>query len=69
MAVSIRQPFRPDIGQEVSEMLEDFCNAHHDSNPTEVVRKALRDFINRDIAVNDGIRIAYQAAQRVRGKN
>ena len=32
--------FPPDLGQEVIEMLEDFCNAHHEFNATEVVRKA-----------------------------
>jgi len=50
-------------------MLEDFCNAHHDSNPTEVVRKAVRDFIHRDTAINDGIRAAYQAAQAARRRS
>lgn len=65
----IKQPFRPEIGPEVTEMLEDFCNAHHEANPTEVVRRAVRDFILRDMAGNDGIRTAYQAAQRVRGKS
>lgn len=69
MAIQIKQPFRPDIRSEVTEMLEDFCNAHHKANPTEVVRKAVRDFILRDIGMNDGIRVAYQAAQAARKKS
>lgn len=68
MAIRLKLPFRPDVGQEVAEMLEDFCEAHHEANPTEVVRKAVRDFIERDIAMNDGIHAAYRAARAVRKK-
>jgi hypothetical protein len=64
----IKQPFRPEIGPEVTEMLEDFCNAHHEASPTEVVRKAVRDFILRDIGMNDAIRLAYLGAQAARRK-
>ena len=68
MVVRLKLPFRPDIGQEVAEMLEDFCEAHHEANATEVVRKAVRDFILRDTAMNDGIRAAYQAARVARNR-
>ena len=68
MSTRLKLPFRPDVGQEVAEMLEDFCEAHHEANPTEVVRKAVRDFILRDVAMNDGIRAAYQAARVTRKK-
>jgi hypothetical protein len=61
MAIQLKNSFRPDLGNEVIEMLEDFCNAHHDSNATEVVRKAIRAFIPRDLAMNEGARIAYDA--------
>jgi hypothetical protein len=68
MPIRLKQPFRPELGPEVTEILEDFCNAHHESNATEVVRKAVRDFVHRDTAINDGVRAAYQAAQAARQK-
>jgi len=55
--------FRPDLGKEVIEMLEDFCNAHHESNATEVVRKAVRDFIPRDLLINQGAKLTFEALQ------
>jgi hypothetical protein len=63
MSLRLKNSFRPDLGQEVIEMLEDFCNSHHESNATEVVRKAVRAFIPRDLLLNDGARVAYEALQ------
>lgn len=60
------KPFRPDLGSEIAGMLEDFCNAHHDANATEVVRKAVRDFIMRDLVINEGAKRAYDALQAKR---
>lgn len=60
--------FRPDLGKELIEMLDDFCDAHHDANATAVVRKAIRQFIESDIAVNDGVRKAYEKARTARLK-
>ena len=54
MGLQLSANFRPDLGKEVIEMLEDFCIAHHESNATEVVRKAVRDFIPRDLLLNQG---------------
>ena len=45
VALRLKDSFRPDLGREVIEMLEDFCNSHHESNATEVVRKAVRAFM------------------------
>jgi hypothetical protein len=63
MPVRLKDSFRPDLGKEVIEMLEDFCNSHHESNATEVVRKAVRAFIPRDLSLNEGARVAYEALQ------
>jgi hypothetical protein len=68
MTIRLKQPFRPELGPEATEMLEDFCNAHHEASATEVVRKAVREFIHRDTAINDGVRAAYLAAQAARQK-
>lgn len=61
-------PFRPALGDEVEGMLEDFCEAHHLANATEVVRRAVRRFIENDLARNEGARDAYDALRRTRRK-
>jgi len=66
MPLSLKASFRPDLGQEVIEIIEDFCNAHHEANATEVVRKAVRDFIPRDLLVNEGAKRTYEALQAAR---
>ena len=62
-------PLRPQLGAEIEAMLEDFCAAHHGANASEVVRKAVRDFIMRDIATNEGAKRAYDAAQAARQRD
>lgn len=51
MPIQLKNSFRPDLGQEVIEMLEDFCNSHHESNATEVVRNILVGHIHRKTIV------------------
>jgi hypothetical protein len=64
--IRLKRPFRPDIGSEVVDMLEDYCDAHDESNPTEVVRRALQRYIESNVARNDGVRDAYDALRRAR---
>ena len=66
MGLQLSANFRPDLGKEVIEMLEDFCIAHHESNATEVVRKAVRDFIPRDLLLNQGAKLIFDALQSKR---
>jgi hypothetical protein len=66
MAIRLGKTFRPDLGREIIEKLEDFCTAHHSANPTEVVRKALNEFIPRDLATNEGVRVIFDALQAKR---
>ena len=68
MVVRLKENFRPDLGKEIIEMLEDFCYAHHESNATEVVRKAVRDFIPRDLFVNEGAKRTYDALRLARNQ-
>ena len=63
MGIQLSPTFRPDLGKQVIEMLEDFCNAHHSANATEVVRKAVRDFIPRDLVLNQGAKLTFEALQ------
>ena len=66
VGLKLKDNFRPDLGPEVIGMLEDFCNAHHEANATEVVRKAVRAFIPKDLAMNDGAMAVYDALQASR---
>ncbi len=61
-------PFRPQLGEEIEGMLVDFCDAHHEANMSEVVRRAVRRFIQTDITKNDGVRDVFEALQRKRAK-
>jgi hypothetical protein len=54
------------LGEELDGMLEDFCTAHHGASPLEVTKRALRDFIERDIAGNGGVRKEYERLQQQR---
>jgi hypothetical protein len=62
----VTKPLRPDLGPEIAGILEDFCIAHHHANATEVVRKAIRDFIARDLDENEGAKRAFDALQTQR---
>ena len=66
MPFPLKRPFRPELGEEVTGMIEDFCIAHHEANATEVVRKAVKAFIPVDTARNEGVKLVYEALQEVR---
>lgn len=66
VALPLKRPFRPDLGEEVTGMIEDFCIAHHEANATETVRKAVKAFIPRDLHLNEGARLVYEALQAAR---
>ncbi len=60
--------FRPALDDETLGMLDDFCAAHHEANKTEVVRKAVRAFIQDDVSGNQTVRAVYDALQQARAK-
>lgn len=66
MVVSLKPSFRPDLGKEIIEILEDFCNAHHQANATEVVRDAVRYFVPYDLGLNQGAKLVFDALQAKR---
>jgi hypothetical protein len=47
-------------------MLADFCEAHHVANAHEITKRAIRDFILRDVADNAGVRKEYERLQKLR---
>lgn len=59
-------PKRPALDEKTEGMLADFCEAHHEANPTAVVNRAVRRFILDDVSKNEGVRAAYEALQRQR---
>lgn len=61
-------PKRPALDEKTEGMLADFCEAHHEANPTAVVNRAVRSFISDDVSKNDGVRAVYEALQRGREK-
>ena len=66
MSVRLSKPFRPELTSEVIEMLEDFCNAHHGASATEIVNKAVREFIPKDLKHNKGASRKYDALRSAR---
>jgi hypothetical protein len=58
--------FRPQLGDELEGMLQDFCESHHEGSMTAVVRRAVKAFIESDLARNEGVREAYEALRRSR---
>ena len=61
-------PKRPVLEEKTEAMLSDFCEAHHEANPTAVVNRAVRQFILDDVWKNEGVRAVYEALQRQREK-
>jgi hypothetical protein len=57
---------RSRLGPELEGMLADFCEAHHVANAHEITKRAIRDFILRDIAENAGVRKEYERLQKTR---
>ena len=53
-----------ELGQEVEEILTAFCTAHHNASKVEVVRRALQQFIETDLAENPGVRRAFEELRK-----
>jgi hypothetical protein len=68
MADETKTPRRPVLDDETYGMLQDFCEAHHESNGTAVANKAVRAFIKGDLATNDGVRAVYDALRAKRAE-
>jgi hypothetical protein len=54
------------LGSPYDEMLDDFCAAMLDASATEVMRRAVTQFVLREVADNPGIKIRYDAARQMR---
>ena len=54
------------LGSPYDEMLDDFCAAMLDAPATEVMRRAITQFVLKECADNPGVKIRYDAARRMR---
>lgn len=57
---------RFNLGKPYDEMLNDFCEAAYHASATEVVRRALLQFIGTELKTNEGIRERYELRQNSR---
>jgi hypothetical protein len=57
---------RLDLDEPLASEFADFLAAHHMASTKVVLHKALRAFIDADLARNQGVREEYEALQRVR---
>jgi hypothetical protein len=63
------QKGRINLGEPLDGMLQDFCEAHYKSPQTEIIRAALRAFIENALDREPEMRKRYEAAraERLRG--
>lgn len=59
---------RSRLGPDLEGMLADFCEAHHVANGHEITKRALFDFIRRDLDANDGVRKEFDRLQKLRSQ-
>jgi hypothetical protein len=62
---------RLDLDEPLATDFADFLAAHHSASGKAVLHKAIRAFIDADLAKNQGVREEFEALQRARrnGKN
>ena len=57
---------RLDLDEPLAGEYEDFLKAHHTASSKDVLHKAIRAFIDADLARNYGVREEYEALRRAR---
>jgi predicted SpoU family rRNA methylase len=58
--------FRLDLGEPLASELADFCVAHYKAPQTEIIRAALRVFIDRQLTAEPEMRKRYDDARQKR---
>lgn len=58
--------FRLDLGEPLAGDLSDFQVAHYGASATEIIRRALRDFIDARLEEEPTMNARYQAAKKER---
>jgi hypothetical protein len=57
---------RLDLDEPLASEYEDFLKAHHNASSKDILHKAIRAFIDADLANNQGVRDEYEALRRAR---
>lgn len=57
---------RLDLDEPLASEYGDFLKAHHTASSKDVLHKAIRAFIDTDLAKNQGVREEYEALRRAR---
>ena len=57
---------RLDLDEPLAGEYEDFLKAHHTASSKDVLQKAIRAFIEADLANNQGVREEYDTLRRAR---
>ena len=58
--------FRLELGEPLAGDLADFQKAHYNASATEIIRQALRDFIDVRLVEEPAMRKRYEAAKKDR---
>ncbi len=57
---------RYQLGEPLAGDLQDFCAAHYNAPASDIIRTALREFIDARLAVEPEMRKRYEAARKAR---
>jgi hypothetical protein len=57
---------RLNLGEPLSGDLSDFCEAHYGASETEIIRRALREFIDARLENEPTMRRRYEQARKTR---